>query len=151
MENLNYYLKKLKISKYGINNPRGRKELIMKKPKENSSILELANGAILERADYELQRIIDNIRDPNTRPDKKRSLVLTIDFLPNFERDNIRLNVTAKSKLEATNPIATQMYITENDNEELIAVELTQNIPGQTNVFGDIQEEPKFILLKGGA
>ena len=120
----------------------------MKNQNENSSILELANGAILERADYELNRIIENIRDPNTRPDKKRTLTLTIDFMPNFERDNIRLNITAKSKIEPTNPINTQMYITENEAEELVAVEMTQQIPGQTNFYGGEQEEPKFIILK---
>ena len=123
----------------------------MKNQNENSSILELANGAILERADYELKRIIDNIRDPNTKPDKKRTLTLTIDFTPNFERDNIRLNITAKSKIEPTNPFATQMYLTENDDNELIAVEITPNLPGQRDLYGGEQEEPKFILLKRGA
>ena len=123
----------------------------MKNQESNSSILELANGAILERADYELQRIIDNIRDPNTKPDKKRTLTLTIDFMPNFERDNIRLNITAKSKIEATNPIATQMYLTENGDDELIAIEMTQQLPGQVNLDGSEQEEPKFIVIRKGA
>ena len=33
---------------------------------ETKSILEMAKGAILERVDYEVPRIIENILDPNT-------------------------------------------------------------------------------------
>jgi len=40
------------------------------------------------------------------------------------------------------------MYITESAEDGLIAVELTQNIPGQKDFYGGEQEEPKFILLK---
>lgn len=40
------------------------------------SILEAASGAIKERADYELAKIIDNIMDPNTRADRVRTLTV---------------------------------------------------------------------------
>lgn len=35
---------------------------------DRTSILDMAIGAIKERADYEMARIIDNILDPNTDP-----------------------------------------------------------------------------------
>ena len=38
---------------------------------ETKSILEMAQGAIAERADYEMARIISNILDPNTAATKK--------------------------------------------------------------------------------
>jgi hypothetical protein len=120
----------------------------MKTQKSGSSILEFAGGAILERADYELKRIIDNIRDPNTRADKKRTLTLTIEFLPNFERDNIRVNCTAKSKIEPTSPINTQVYLTENGEDEIVAVEAVPQIPGQMDFDGGEQETPKFIVIR---
>lgn len=39
------------------------------------SIVEMAMGAIQERADYEMSKIIDNIIDVNTNPTKKRQLL----------------------------------------------------------------------------
>ena len=41
---------------------------------EAKSVLEMARGAIAERADYEMDRIIKNILDPNTKAEKKRTL-----------------------------------------------------------------------------
>ena len=35
---------------------------------EKKSILEMSMGAILERVDYEMGKVIDNILDPNTGP-----------------------------------------------------------------------------------
>ena len=36
------------------------------------SIMEMAHGAILERCDYEMARVMDNIMEPNTNPTTKR-------------------------------------------------------------------------------
>lgn len=41
---------------------------------DNTSILEMARGAIIERADYEMAKIMQNITDANTKaPDRARS------------------------------------------------------------------------------
>ena len=45
------------------------------------SIVDMAQGAIKERVDYEMSHILDNIRDPNTRADRKRTLTLNLVFL----------------------------------------------------------------------
>lgn len=39
---------------------------------EKTSILQMAKGAFLERADFEMKRVIDNILDPNTKPNAKK-------------------------------------------------------------------------------
>jgi len=51
------------------------------------SILQMARGAILERVDYEMARIIENIMDANTSATAKRKLVLTLEFKPDDEED----------------------------------------------------------------
>ena len=53
------------------------------------SIIDMAQGAIKERADYEMARILDNIMDPNTAPTKKRTLTLQLVFSPDSERRQI--------------------------------------------------------------
>lgn len=45
---------------------------------DKTSILDMAMGAIKERVDYEMGHIVDNILDPNTPPNKKRKLTLTL-------------------------------------------------------------------------
>lgn len=39
-----------------------------------SSLIDMANGAIKERLDYEMGRVINNISDPNTKATAKRYL-----------------------------------------------------------------------------
>ena len=99
-------------------------------------------GAILERVDYEMGHIVDNILDPNTPPNKKRKLTLTLEFTPDAERQTIQVSVTAKAALCPTNPISTSLYVTGDP-----ATGLAQ-VPGQTNLDGMEQEEPKVLKFK---
>lgn len=112
---------------------------------DKKSILDMAMGAFKERADYEVGKIIDNILDPNTRADKKRSLTVTIDFSPDSERQNLRVSTTVKSKLEPTNPVSTALYITGDENGVPTVVEMVPQIPGQIGVDGSEQSEPSVL------
>lgn len=111
------------------------------------SILDLARGAIKERTEVELQKIVENISDPNTDAKKKRQMTITIDFIPDSERQTINLSVVVKSKLEPTHAISTGLYITGDGNGNAMAVELTPQIPGQMNIDGNIQDEPVKLRL----
>lgn len=46
------------------------------------SILQMARGAIQERADYEMSRLLDNILDPNTAATAQRTLTITLKLKP---------------------------------------------------------------------
>lgn len=111
------------------------------------SIMDMGNGAFKERADYEMGRIMENIMDPNTSATKKRTLTIQMVFTPDADRRQIAVSVTAKSKLEPTNPVATALYITGDGNGEPIAVEMVPQIPGQQNVYGGEQEAPATLRL----
>ena len=112
-----------------------------------ASILQMAKGAIEERVDYEVSRVVENIMDMNTDPRAKRKVQLTIEFTPNEERDFISTKVTAKSTLAATKPISTALTITEGRNGRPIVAELSAQIPGQTDFDGGEQEQPKILKL----
>lgn len=60
------------------------------------SILEMARGALMERADYELERVIENILDANTPPDKKRKLTVTLELTPSGNRSMVAISASAK-------------------------------------------------------
>ena len=44
----------------------------------NANLLEVARGAIGERLDYELSKVVDNIADLNTKADAVRKITLTL-------------------------------------------------------------------------
>lgn len=111
------------------------------------SILQMAKGAIEERVDYEVNRVVDNILDQNTKATGKRKIVLTIEFLPDDAREMIGVSVTAKSTLQATNPVTTSLCITNDYNGEMCVAEMVPQVPGQMNMGGDVQESPKILKL----
>lgn len=111
------------------------------------SILQMAKGAIEERADYEMNRVIDNILDPNTKATGKRKIVLTIEFQPDDSREVIPVSVTAKSTLVPTNPVTTSLCILSDHNGEMCVAEMVPQVPGQMDLGGEVQEHPKILKL----
>lgn len=110
-----------------------------------TSILEMARGAIMERADYEVKRVIDNILDVNTKATEKRKITITVEFKPDDERQVIQVSAHAKSSLASTNPISTSLYVASDYNGEMQVVEMVPQIPGQTSMESAVQEEPKIL------
>lgn len=107
------------------------------------SILQMARGAIQERADYEITKILDNILDPNTSATATRKLTITLTLKPDDTRQNIAVGVVAKSALAATNPVTTSLYVA----DENTIVEMTPQIPGQMDVSGNEQEAAPMLKL----
>ena len=107
------------------------------------SILQMARGAIQERADYEMAKLLNNVLDPNTKATAKRKLVLTLELLPDDSRQNITVSCTAKSTLAATNPVTTALYVAGEDT----VVEMVPQVPGQVSFDGGDQEAPSTLRL----
>ena len=77
----------------------------MNEQNQRDSIMSMARGAFEERVDYEMDKVIQNILDPNTKATAKRKITLTIELTPDDERRTIGVSVTAKSTLAATCPV----------------------------------------------
>ena len=115
---------------------------------EKASILEMARGAIMEQVDVEVSKIVDNIIDVNTDPKKKRSLVLTIEFVPSADRTVVAVSSTAKSKLQPPNAIQTSLFVgADAKTGEITATEMTPNIAGQINLMGEEAEEARALKI----
>lgn len=108
-----------------------------------TSLLDMANGAIKERIDYEMGRVMQNISDPNTKASAKREITLKITLAPDEDRKHIEVS----SKLAAMNPVKTSLA-TGRENGQTVAVELTPQIPGQLDTTGNVT--PVRKLLKFG-
>ena len=116
---------------------------------DRKSILESSRGAILERVDYEMGKVIDNIMDPNTKPTGKRRITVTLKLIPGSDRRTITLNTTAKSTLIPTDPVTTSLYITNQPGTgEMVVAEMVPQIPGQMDMNGSEQEQPNIIKFK---
>lgn len=112
-----------------------------------TSILQMARGAIMERIDYEMTKVVDNILDPNTEATAKRKVQLTIEFRPDSNRQTVSVACGVKSALCPTNPVATSLYITGNELGEVTAVEMVPNVPGQLDMMGEEQEVAPVLNL----
>lgn len=54
----------------------------MNEQNQRDSIMSKAPRAIEERVDYEMDKVIQNILDPNTKATAKRKITLTIELTP---------------------------------------------------------------------
>lgn len=112
-----------------------------------NSIMQMARGAFQERVDYEMTRVIDNILDVNTKATAKRKITLTITLAPDEYRQQIGVAVQAKATLAPVNPAQTQLFIMADGNGDMAVVEMVAEVPGQMQMVGPEQEEPKLLKL----
>lgn len=113
---------------------------------DKKSILEMSMGAILERVDYEMGKVMDNILDPNTKPTAKRKISVVLELVPSADRKTITVQSTAKCTLTPTDPVTTSLYITNAPSTgELMVAEMVPQVPGQLGIDGGEQEQPKLL------
>lgn len=116
---------------------------------KEKSILEMGRGAIMERVDYEMAKVIKNILDENTKATGVRELTVKVKLTPDDKREVIKVDTVASSKLQPTNSIVTVLYLGKDQNGDIGAVEMVPQIPGQTYANGTEQEEPvKLKMIK---
>lgn len=100
------------------------------------SILEMAMGAIAEITDYEVERVVANIMDPNTSPTAKRKITVTLTFSPDDYRQQIGMDAQARTTLAPLQPVRTSLCITKGRNGELLLAEMMPQVPGQVDMDG---------------
>lgn len=99
------------------------------------SIMDMARGAIKERCDVEMGRILNNIMDENTKPTVKRKLVLTLCFVPNEQRSMVMVDAVVKATLAPLCSVNTSLAVGIGKDGAPIAVETKADLPGQTTLF----------------
>lgn len=85
----------------------------------------LQNGAVLEAFEVELQNVLDNIQDPNTRPDGVREVSVKLKFKPSKDRNYTSLTYSVTSKLQPSEPGEVPIFVDrDRKNKRATAVEL---------------------------
>lgn len=102
----------------------------------NLPIESLANGAVQEKLNVELEKVFKNIADVNTKSNAKRSVTVKLDFYPNDERDKVDLTVQLKTTLAPVTDVNT-LVLTEEMDGKVYANELKSGAKGQTYIDPD--------------
>jgi hypothetical protein len=93
----------------------------------------LANGAIQEKLDIELEKVFNNIHDPNTKAEDKRTVTIKLEFAPDENRQTVKVNSNISLKLANVKDVS-MTILTGKDlsNGKIEAKELKSSAPGQT-------------------
>lgn len=70
-----------------------------------------AGGALQEKFDDAMEKVLVNMTDPNTPWKIKRKIVVEVSFEQNEDRDDSTVNVSVVPKLAPVKPISTRMAI----------------------------------------
>lgn len=73
------------------------------------SLDKFMGGAVAERFSEELQKVIDNIMDPNTKETAKRGIAINFDFTPDEDRNMANMAMEVKSKLAGVRAVNGKM------------------------------------------
>lgn len=112
-----------------------------------ASIVDLANGAIKERVDVEMGRVVRNILDINTKATTPRKITVTLTLTPDEARQHVEVAAEAKATLAPMVPVRTSLAVgTENGKQ--MAVELTPQIPGQLDAYGGQAPARKVVRFE---
>lgn len=102
-----------------------------------------ADGAVAERFNIELKKVLENLVDPNTDAKKKRKVQLTVTVKGNEKRELAEIEISAKTTLAPANAIETTIII-DRDKNGITGKELKSGIPGQTffdSETGEIKDD----------
>ncbi|WP_100523382.1 replication terminator protein [Mycobacteroides abscessus] len=103
-----------------------------------------ADGAVAERFNLELQRVLENFADLNTDPTAKRKINLVVTLAGDEARDVIAVNVQAKTQLAPAKKLETKIIMDFDERGKVTGQELKSGIKGQTFIdieTGEIQED----------
>ena len=100
---------------------------------------QFADGALSAQVNKALQKVAENIVDPNTDPNKARKITVTITMKPNPERNFSAAAVETKVALAPElGAIAALSMGKDLNTGEVDCVEIGNQIPGQLS-FGDVE------------
>jgi hypothetical protein len=103
---------------------------------------QFAGGKLSVQLNKALEKITENVQDPNTDAQKVRKINVSISFRPNDERNFVATTVETKLSLAPELGATTALSMGRDlRTGEVEAVEIFNQIPGQMNVNDVIDQE----------
>lgn len=112
----------------------------------NLKLENIGLGAVAEKFDDELLKVIDNTLDPNTEAKKVREINIKVRVSPNPDnRELCSMEVLVSSKLAPTRKLVSQITI--GMDRRTGAVDAIEYVPKQTDLFPGKKPEMKVVNL----
>lgn len=94
-----------------------------------------ANGELADKLNKTLLKVAENIRDANTDAEEKRSITITMKFVPDKTRRMAGTVIDIKTRLADTEPTVTNLIMDRDMSTGKINIEeYGSQIPGQMDV-----------------
>lgn len=109
----------------------------------NIKLDDLQGGVLAEQVNYELQRVFDNIKDPNVDEGKTRQITITLKFKPTKTEGMVEFTPSIKTTLAPPSSEPTMMIV-EKDfaSGKVIAKKYNNQVKGQVSME-DVLEDFK--------
>lgn len=103
-----------------------------------------AGGALIAKLNQEVEKVVQNIYDPNTDAKKARKLTVTLTFKPTEDRSLAAVEIQAKASLQPAMPTSTNIMIDRDiDTGTVMASELRNKLPGQMEINTENPKKPE--------
>lgn len=113
------------------------------KEEKQLSLDRFANGAILEKFNQEIQKVSENIYDPNTSATAKRTITMKLEIKPDAGRELGDTEIIVTSKLAPSKSVPTKLVFGyDNHHKKGIAKELKSDMLGQLDLE-ELEQELK--------
>lgn len=109
------------------------------------SLSDLMDGSVEERFNRELDKVWDNVYDPNTDPKKARTLTLKVKIIPNERRDSCDFRVSVQSSLAPYADLTQTVMLSVGADGTITATERTDQVPGQIDIEGNEAPLPQTV------
>lgn len=101
---------------------------------EELSLATMLNGAVIERVDDELAKVLLNVVDPATPATAQRTVTLKLTFKPEKDRSMGSVAIAVSSKLADVEKMGTRLFISMT-RVGPVATEYNPNQPALPNVM----------------
>ena len=96
---------------------------------------EIADGALQEKINAAMRKVLENMQDPNTPYKVKRGLTVKLGFTQTERRGDAVVDVSVETKLAPASPLQTMMSIGKDlRSGEVYAEEYGKQVKGQMSL-----------------
>ena len=111
---------------------------------------EIADGALQEKLNAAMRKVLENMQDPNTPYKVKRGITVKLGFTQTESRNDAVVDVSVETKLAPASPIQTMMSIGKDlRNGEVYAEEYGKQVKGQMSLDLGQQASGAMVEVDG--
>lgn len=90
---------------------------------EGISVADIADGSLIYKANDALGEVVRNILDPNTPAETTREITIKLKLKPNDRRDLSSVSIGVSTKLAATKPQKTELFLSQKSDGSVVVSE----------------------------